>query len=632
MIAWEDPSAVHKRLESMEELMKNFHSQMEGTTFEKKGMSEVLELYKTKVVELDAERHKLNRTIDSLQQDLEKAGDQTIAVQMVADKARRDHEIDMDDAERSHRHNLEDIRMSNEESLRSEAREKIDTLIREYKIKIDDLERELRRELDEERSRRLHEVADLTAQRDAQLQNVAADIGKKEREASTVRDELRQVEANLEREKSFRASVESKLSEASANTLELEAANRALQARITYLESSDQERSQAFADLHRRTQEAIDKATAANDKLRIEETLRRKLHNQVQELKGNIRVFARVRPALGSEEDEAATITFPDEAEESKEIVVKGPEVKNALGVSKSQPHPYSFDRVFGPASDNSEIFEEISQLVQSALDGYNVCIFCYGQTGSGKTFTMSAPDGMIPLAVRQIYETAKGLEEKGWTYRMEGTFVEIYNEELMDLLGKSEDIGKKKHEIRHDTENKKISITGVQKVELDSPDRVQDMLKKAAKNRTVAQTAANERSSRSHSVFILTLIGENSITGDKSEGTLNLVDLAGSERLAHSQAEGQRLLETKAINKSLACLGDVIASLGKEGGHVPYRNSKLTHLLQYSLGGNSKTLMFVMISPLQAHLAETITSLKFAHKVHNTHIGTAKRHNKVAH
>jgi kinesin family protein C1 len=517
-------------------------------------------------------------------------------LKLLADQARRDHEIESDDLERKHRHELADIRgahtleldqlrrdaSSNDENLRMEMRDKIDILVREHKDSIDDLERQLRRELDEEKNRRIHEVAELTSQRDLQLQNVAADIGKKEREASSVRDELRQIEANFEREKSLRTNIEAKLQEASVNTLSLESANRAMKAKIDFLESNSQEQSQAFADLHKRTQEAIEAAALANSKLRSEETLRRKLHNQVQELKGNIRVFARVRPTLGSEADEAADITFPDHDEDSKAVMIKGPETKSALGNATTQTHNYSFDRVFDTSSGNSEIFDEISQLVQSALDGYNVCIFCYGQTGSGKTFTMSAADGMIPRAVRQIYETAQGLEEKGWRYRMEGSFVEVYNEELNDLLGKAEDLDKKKHEIRHDTVNCKTTVTGVEKVELDSPERVQEMLKRADKNRSVAATKANSRSSRSHSVFILTLVGENSTTGEKCEGTLNLVDLAGSERLSHSKAEGDRLKETQNINKSLSCLGDVIGALGKkEGGHIPYRNSKVSFWLE---------------------------------------------------
>jgi kinesin family protein C1 len=165
---------------------------------------------------------------------------------------------------------------------------------------------------------------------------------------------------------------------------------------------------------------------------------------------------------------------------------------------------------------------------------------------------------------------------------------------------------------------------------------------------RSVAATKANDRSSRSHSVFILKLVGYNSITGKQSKGTLNLVDLAGSERLTHSKVEGARLKETQNINKSLSCLGDVIGALGQQQGngppsprksvnggatsansggtHIPYRNSKLTYLLQFSLGGNSKTLMFVMVAPEKKCLGETITSLKFADKVSRTRIGVAKK------
>lgn len=191
----------------------------------------------------------------------------------------------------------------------------------------------------------------------------------------------------------------------------------------------------------------------------------------------------------------------------------------------------------------------------------------------------MSSEDGMITRAVHQIYSTAKSLEGKGWKYSMEGQFIEVYNENLNDLLGKADELDKKKHEIRHDMQKCKTSITDITTVQLDSPDEVESILRRASANRSVAATKANERSSRSHSVFILKLNGQNSTTGEKSEGTLNLVDLAGSERLGHSKAVGDRLKETQNINKSLSCLGDVIGALGqgKDGGHIPYRNSKVS-------------------------------------------------------
>ncbi|KAI9768012.1 MAG: kinesin-like nuclear fusion protein [Geoglossum simile] len=439
--------------------------------------------------------------------------------------------------------------------------------------------------------------------------------------------ELERARADLEREKLNTKRLQETLAESSTTTLQLQSADRAKQAKIDYLESDGQAQAQSFADVLRRMQEAQDAEEAVKEKLRAEESVIRKLRNQVQELKGNIRVFCRVRPVL-EENEEPARIALPDAGLDSSKIEVQGPEEKSSLGTVTTKTNAFTFDRVFGPSSQNPEVFEEISQLVQSALDGYNVCIFCYGQTGAGKTHTMSADDGMIPLALHQIYDTARTLEEKGWKYTMEGSFVEVHNEALNDLLGKPEDYDKTKHEIRHDAQTCKTTVTDLTAVVLDSPTKVESILKRATSNRTVAATKANERSSRSHSVFILRLSGVNEVTGEKSDGTLNLVDLAGSERLSHSGSTGDRLKETQNINKSLSCLGDVIGALGqgKEGGHVPYRNSKLTYLLRYSLGGNSKTLMFVMVSPLQAHLNETLTSLKFATKVSNTYIGTARR------
>ncbi|KAK9474524.1 P-loop containing nucleoside triphosphate hydrolase protein [Dipodascopsis tothii] len=359
------------------------------------------------------------------------------------------------------------------------------------------------------------------------------------------------------------------------------------------------------------------------EKLVKEETLRRVLHNQVQELKGNIRVFCRVRPPAGAEIRDQAQIAFPDTDEHAREIELVGPTTETALGTATTKSYPFAFDRVFPPAATNGEVFEEISQLVQSALDGYNVCIFCYGQTGSGKTYTMSSADGMIPRTVQQIYASAAALQDRGWAYTMEGQFLEIYNENINDLLV-ADDV--RKHEIRHDAKLCRTTVTDLTTVALDTPDRVRDILATAFANRSVASTQANERSSRSHCVFVLRLLGVNAASGERREGTLNLIDLAGSERLSFSQSTGDRLKETLAINKSLSCLGDVIYALGSASAHIPYRNSKLTYLLQYSLSGNSKTLMFVNISPLRQHVTESVNSLRFATKVNNTQIGVARR------
>ncbi|KAG4097061.1 kinesin-domain-containing protein [Neocallimastix lanati (nom. inval.)] len=370
----------------------------------------------------------------------------------------------------------------------------------------------------------------------------------------------------------------------------------------------------------------------SNRKRIQEESLRRKMHNEILELKGNIRVFCRVRPVLTTEtngkpiNDVVSDIQYPDD---ERKIVLKQ-QSKTALGNTVPKLYPFSFDKVFQDSASQGEIFEDISQLVQSALDGYNVCIFAYGQTGSGKTYTMEGisddPEkiGMIPRAVKQIFVAAEELKEKGWKYEMEGQYLEIYNETVRDLLGNG-DLSKK-HEIKHNLHTGKTVVTDTTVIKVHTPEQVHNLLKKAQQNRAVGATLCNERSSRSHSVFIFKLSGVNSITEDTCEGTLNLIDLAGSERLSQSGATGDRLKETQAINKSLSCLSDVIAALANKDPHIPYRNSKLTYLLQNSLGGNSKTLMFVNISPLAYNFQETICSLRFATKVNKCQIGTAKR------
>ncbi|EDO16262.1 hypothetical protein Kpol_505p39 [Vanderwaltozyma polyspora DSM 70294] len=358
-----------------------------------------------------------------------------------------------------------------------------------------------------------------------------------------------------------------------------------------------------------------------------EETMRRSLHNDLQELRGNIRVFCRIRPPLKSVEDintnHIKVQPFNDNhGNQSMEIV------KDHRCIQKFQ-----FDRIFDQHEVNKDVFDEIGQLVQSSLDGYNVCIFAYGQTGSGKTFTMLNPnDGMIPATIDHIFDWTDSLKERGWEYEVSCQFVEIYNENIIDLLREEtsaeldEITNNGRHDIRHDSDKRITTITNIKTSILKSKDSVDFLIKKATKLRATATTAANERSSRSHSIFIIHLRGSNNITGESSYGILNLVDLAGSERLNSSQVEGARLRETQNINKSLSCLGDVIHALGSSDAskrHIPFRNSKLTYLLQYSLTGNSKTLMFVNISPTQQQIQETLNSLRFASKVNTTKMVT---------
>lgn len=587
---------------------------------------------------------------------------------------RRSHRIEVDDQKRERRIEMDNVsRELNEERRREvdkshrQLTEETERLIRVHREELRELERRFSEEIEDERRRRVQEVGEIKSQIAVEQQNLDVAIGSKDRDIQNMRGELEDVKGELDREQTLKGNLQKSLADSASTIMTLESSVRSLRSHVEFLESGSKAQSDSFVSLERQLQEALASAKESKAKLVKEETLRRILFNQVQELKGNIRVMCRVRPINSNDPgDDLAQVSYPDVEKESRELEIQGPMEVSSLGKETRKNNAFAFDQVFGPKATNEDVFEEISQLVQSALDGYNVCIFCYGQTGAGKTYTMSSEDGMIPRATHQIYDTAKKLEEKGWSYSMEGSFIEVYNEDIHDLLGNPKDFDKKKHEIRHDEQKKQTTVTGLKSVPLDSPDTVESILKQAAANRSVATTKSNERSSRSHSVFILKLVGKNSATNETSEGTLNLVDLAGSERLKISGAEGDRMKETQNINKSLSCLGDVIGALGqgKEGGHIPYRNSKvcllshttqsaltdqlqLTYLLQYSLGGNSKTLMFVMISPLEAHLKETLTSLKFATKVcflsssvpslkysdvfqvHNTHIGTAKKSKK---
>ncbi|KIV95782.1 hypothetical protein, variant [Exophiala mesophila] len=629
-----DPEEQYGNMERMyQDVCKHYKDAMEESNEAKQASS----TYKDTIASLEEDRKLTTEAMIELRCELQTTKYRLEAAERSAQDIKREFEQEIDDLKRDHRIEMENVRQSQ--------RKDIDQAKADHRDELRELRNRYEDELESERSQRLQAVSQVSGQVALDKQRHQLDLELKDQQIRSINMEIERLLADVEREKTLNADLRQTLSAAGTNASHMEAARQALQAKIDYLESDNKSQSEAYADMERKMNQAIERATECEEKLRKEEMLRRKLHNQVQELKGNIRVFCRVRPSGSDASEEMAQISFPETDDDPKDIEVRGQEEANSLGKDTTKIHPFSFDRVFDPSCSNAEIFEEISQLIQSALDGYNVCIFAYGQTGAGKTYTMSSDDGMIPQALRQIYSTSKELATRGWTYQMEGSFVEVYNEELRDLLGKDGESEKsgKKHEIRHDMVNLDTTITDVNTLSLDSQEQVEGILAQAMSRRSVAATKANERSSRSHSVFILRLKGQNSITGKKCKGTLNLVDLAGSERLSHSKAEGARLKETQAINKSLSCLGDVIGALGQQqsgfnprdsvngssagsGGHIPYRNSKLTHLLQLSLGGNSKTLMFVMVAPEKKCLSETITSLKFADKVSRTRIGVARK------
>ncbi|KAM5588564.1 hypothetical protein ABKV19_006829 [Rosa sericea] len=402
--------------------------------------------------------------------------------------------------------------------------------------------------------------------------------------------------------------------------------------KIEMVDLSASEISTRFEEQKRVERELRGRIAEFEQKIFEGERLRKKLHNDILELKGNIRVFCRVRPLLPDDATEVPVISYPTSTEDQG----RGIDL-----VQTGQKYHFTFDKVFDHAASQQDVFVEISQLVQSALDGYKVCIFAYGQTGSGKTYTMMGrpenPDqkGLIPRSVDQIFQTSQSLQAQGWKYRMQASMLEIYNETIRDLLSSNRPSGAeltrtesgvgKQYTIKHDV-NGNTHVSDLTIIDVCSKREISSLLQQAAQSRSVGKTHMNEQSSRSHLVFTLRITGINENTEQQVQGVLNLIDLAGSERLSRSGATGDRLKETQAINKSLSSLSDVIFALAKKEDHVPFRNSKLTYLLQPCLGGDSKTLMFVNVSPDSTSVGESLCSLRFAHRVNACEIGVPRR------
>jgi kinesin family protein C2/C3 len=350
--------------------------------------------------------------------------------------------------------------------------------------------------------------------------------------------------------------------------------------------------------------EAIDEITKKYHK---EVRERRKLFNELQEMKGNIRVYVRVRPVLPSDETIGACIECLE-----GELRLTDMNKKN---------HRYEFERVFDQNSTQQQVFNDVKPLATSILDGYNVCIFAYGQTGSGKTHTMEGNATDRGVNYRILNELFHIIQERksDYSYEISVAVMEIYNETLVDLLSKD----KQKLEIKMSSS---VAVPGLTTLSVSSTENVIEVLSMGYKNRATGANNINKHSSRSHCIVSVYVDGVNLITQQKVRGKLHLIDLAGSERLKRTGTEGDRLKETLAINKSLSCLGNVISALASKNAHVPYRNSKLTSLLQDSLGGNSKTLMFVNVSPTVESAPETICSLGFAQRVNKVELGKAEK------
>ncbi|KAJ3338718.1 hypothetical protein HDU93_009124 [Gonapodya sp. JEL0774] len=358
-----------------------------------------------------------------------------------------------------------------------------------------------------------------------------------------------------------------------------------------------------------------------------------------------IRVVVRVRPATDTQtakwlirggnslsllqEDTRKSVPVPVPGStymfgKSSVLIVEDPGNRSLVDPNHFDSFADQKDHVYPAEGSSENVYADIRDIVVSAMNGINGTIFAYGQTSSGKTFTMQGNEkqpGIIPLAIRDVFQHIVDTPEREFLLRV--SYLEIYNEQIKDLFNPKNDNLKV-----HENPNRDIYVGELTEEIVCSPESVASWMSKGEANRHVGETNMNERSSRSHTIFRMViesrdkdaeqpLNNRSSLAGAYKVSCLNLVDLAGSERVGHTGAEGIRLKEGGHINKSLLALGTVIGKLSDASGadrqHIPYRDSKLTRILQPSLGGNARTCIVCTVNPAAQFVEETLSTLKFA-------------------
>jgi protein tyrosine phosphatase (PTP) superfamily phosphohydrolase (DUF442 family) len=344
------------------------------------------------------------------------------------------------------------------------------------------------------------------------------------------------------------------------------------------------------------------------------ELRRRRIHNGIEDLKGSVRVFCRLRPLSSKETNRGDT-------EVAKQVDLMTVAVNN---------QKFNFDAIFSPGTQE-EVFDDCRDLVQSAIDGYNVTMFAYGQTGAGKTFTMygvPGQEGTAPRTINEIYQLlSKGNDR--FTYTVMGSMLELYMDGLVDLLTRDKKLAPKLN--LRQTTNGSVQIEHLTEEVCPTAESLSELLERGNKHRTTSATAMNDESSRSHSILMVKIVSVNKETKEQLCGKILICDLAGSERLKKSEVTAKAQKEAIEINKSLTALGDVIEAFSQNRKQIPYRNHTLTKLFQDSLGGTAKTLMFVNCSPSSYNEDETCMSLKYATRAKQIKNNVAKRRSSSA-
>ncbi|EFA08129.2 kinesin-like protein KIF19 [Tribolium castaneum] len=340
--------------------------------------------------------------------------------------------------------------------------------------------------------------------------------------------------------------------------------------------------------------------------------------NPKRQLKGaeeRLMVAVRIRPLKN---DEPQRCLF---AINKKNIVIEDSDRSDVLRQRRSYDKQYSFDVVFGENSTQEEVYKvTTSSLVQDVLNGYNATVFAYGPTGAGKTHTMVGDSSQPGIMVRALNDIFEAVKEKQDQYSVSMSYLELYNEQIRDLLNPSSGY----LELREDSRGRNIQVAGLQEISTTSTDEVMQLLQKGNKARTIEPTAMNKTSSRSHALLSVTV--KHSVPLDKKEhlrmrikqGRLFMIDLAGSERANKTKNRGKRLQEGAHINRSLLALGNCINALSGGARYVNYRDSKLTRLLKEALSGNCRTVMIAHVSPSVTQKDESRNTLIYADRANN--------------
>ena len=592
-----------------------------------------------------AKERELEETVSAMM--AEQAKMQAEMVQKIEESAKAASEA----AQAAERKTVSEEELARQTKIEEELQRRNEELERVRKA-LDDAERK-RKEAEEEatRARKEGEVAVISKvdelkrqavleleEKESQMQRRVEEMDRK------LKEELRQQEARAEQARQAEAMALAKVDHLMRDLKGREEKIGNIQEQLAEMEKKDEISQKELAhkaELERRQKRLEEEAELMNKQMHqfnientqlredffAEQRERRKYLEELEHMKGTIRVLCRVRPMEQGASDADMALNFPD-----PQTVRLRQDTTSVMGVSRTIRKSYEFDSVFQPGCTQAQVFAQARPMIQNAVDGFNVCLFAYGQTGSGKTFTMSGPEGswgsgdkddvdadvdetmygVAPRSVIELFAIQARLAGK-IEVSVRFSMLELYRDHLEDLLlGNS---SRSKLTIKKDPRGI-VYVHNLTSASVSSPTDVETLMRRGHKQRHTAATLMNSESSRSHLLMTFNIDCLNLNTKISTVGKLTLVDLAGSERVGKSGTSGVSMAEGTAINKSLTALGDVISALTTGSKHIPYRNHPLTMLMSDSLGGNAKTLMFVNVSPNASNADETLSSLQYASRV----------------